>query len=79
MATARKLAVIIWNMIIKAQPYQKSQVEVNSQKQRAIKLKQLNKKLHALELTKEELKRCSQDIHFQPYNSQLYRKRRSAS
>lgn len=57
MATARKLAVIIWNMIIKAQPYRKSQVEVNSQKQRALKLKQLNKKLHALELTKEELER----------------------
>ncbi len=54
-ATARKLAVIIWNMIVKAQPYQKSQVEVNNQKQRALRLKQLNKRLHALQLSKEEV------------------------
>jgi transposase len=54
-ATARKLAVIIWNMIVKVQPYHKNQVEVNNQKQRALKLKQLNKRLHALQLSKEEL------------------------
>ena len=54
-ATARKLAVIIWNMIVKVQPYHKNQVEVNNQKQRALRLKQLNKRLHALQLSKEEL------------------------
>lgn len=56
-ATARKLAVIIWNMIIKAEPYQKNQVELSSEKQKAMKLKHLDKKLHALQLTKEELER----------------------
>jgi hypothetical protein len=54
-ATARKPAVIIWNMIVKVQPYRKNQVEVNNQKQRALRLKQLNKRLHALQLSKEEL------------------------
>jgi len=42
-------------MIVKVQPYHKNQVEVNNQKQRALKLKQLNKRLHALQLSKEEL------------------------
>jgi transposase len=56
-ATARKLAVIIWNMIIKAQPYQKNQVEVNNHKQRKLQLKQLDKKLHTLQLSKEELEK----------------------
>jgi hypothetical protein len=56
-ATARKLAVIIWNMITKAQPYQKNQVEVNSQKQRKLQWKGLDKKLHSLQLSKEELER----------------------
>ena len=56
-ATARKLAVIIWNMIVKAEPYKKGQVEINSEKQKAKKVKQLDKKLHALQLTKEELEK----------------------
>lgn len=57
MATAIKLAVIIWNMIIKSQPYQKNRVEVNSQRQRKYQLKHLDKKLHTLQLSKEELER----------------------
>lgn len=56
-ATARKLAVIIWNMVTKREPYQKEQVQVSSQKQKALKLKQIEKKLYALELNKEELDR----------------------
>jgi transposase len=56
-ATARKLAVIIWNMIIKAEPYQKNQAELSNEKQKAMKLKHLDKKLHALQLTKEELEK----------------------
>lgn len=56
-ATARKLAVIIWNMLTKAEAYQKERVEVNGEKQRAIQLKHLDKKLHALQLSKEELDR----------------------
>ena len=56
-ATARKLAVIIWNMIVKAEPYRKSQVELSDEKQKSMKLKQLDKKLHALQLTKDELEK----------------------
>jgi transposase len=54
-AMARKLAVIIWNMIIKAEPYQKNQAELSNEKQKALKAKHLDKKLHALRLTKEGL------------------------
>ena len=56
-ATARKLAVIIWNMIVKAEPYKKNQVEISQEKQKAMKVKHLDKKLHALQLTKEELEK----------------------
>lgn len=54
-ATARKLAVIIWNMITKKEPYRKEHVLINSEKQKASRLKQLEKKLFAIELNKEEL------------------------
>lgn len=54
-ATARKLAVIIWNMITKKEPYRKELTLINTEKQKASKLKQLEKKLFALELNKEEL------------------------
>ncbi len=56
-ATARKLAVIIWNMVTKKEPYRKELVQVSSQKQKALKLKQIEKRLYALELNKEELDR----------------------
>ena len=56
-ATARKLAVIIWNMIVKAEPYKKDQVKISQEKQKAMKVKYLDKKLHALQLTKEELEK----------------------
>lgn len=54
-ATARKLAVIIWNMITKVEPYRKHQVEMSQEKQKATRLKQVERKLHALQLTKAEL------------------------
>ncbi|MBE9462090.1 hypothetical protein IEE83_09380 [Dyadobacter sp. UP-52] len=44
-------------MIIKAEPYRKTEVEKNIEKQRTIKLKHLDKRLHALQLTKEELEK----------------------
>lgn len=56
-ATARKLAVIIWNMVIKVEPYRKSQAELSNEKQKAMKLKHLDKKLHSLQLSKEELEK----------------------
>ena len=44
-------------MIVKAEPYKKNQVEISSEKQKAMKVKHLDKKLHALQLTKEELEK----------------------
>jgi transposase len=54
-ATARKLAVVIWNMITKKEPYKKEFALMDSEKQKASKLKQLEKRLFALELNKEDL------------------------
>lgn len=54
-ATARKLAVIIWNMITKKEAYKIEMVQINSEKQKALKIKQLEKKLYAMDLNKEEL------------------------
>ena len=54
-ATARKLAVIIWNMIIKQEPYKREMVEVTSARQKSLKIRQIEKKISALGLSKEEL------------------------
>lgn len=54
-ATARKLAVIIWNMITKKEAYKIEMVQINSEKQKALRIKQLEKKLYAMDLNKEEL------------------------
>ena len=54
-ATARKLATIIWNMFIKAEPYKRGNAEKSNEKQRAMNLKSLEKKLHSLQLSKQEL------------------------
>lgn len=56
-ATARKLAVIIWNMIIKQEPYKKELVETNTARQKTLKIKQIEKKISALGLSKEELEK----------------------
>ena len=54
-ATARKLAVIIWNMITKTQPYSKTEVQLNNEKYRKIKLRQVQKNISSLQLNREEL------------------------
>ncbi|MDQ2720618.1 MAG: IS110 family transposase [Bacteroidota bacterium] len=54
-ATARKLAVIIWNMITKIEPYKKNRPQINSEKQRAISLRQIENRIGSLELSQEEL------------------------
>ncbi len=56
-ATARKLAVIIWHMITKAEPYKKNQIKENNQKSRAAGLRQVQKRINALNLSQEELDR----------------------
>lgn len=59
-ATARKLAMIIWNMIIKKEPYKRELVELNSERQKSLKIKQVEKRLFAPELNKEELEKLFQ-------------------
>lgn len=54
-ATARKLAVIIWNMITKVQPYKKREPQLNSQKTKATILRNIEKRIEALQLNQEEL------------------------
>ena len=55
-ATARKLAVIVWNMITKAEPYKKN-ITVNSDKNKSAQLKSIEKRIGLLQLTQDELKR----------------------
>jgi len=55
-ATARKLAVIVWNMITKVEPYKKS-MAVNSDKNKSTQLKNIEKRIGLLQLTQDELKR----------------------
>ena len=54
-ATARKLAVIIWNMLVKEEPYKKAQVKAVGQKTREIGLRQVQRRLLALDLSRDEL------------------------
>ena len=55
-ATARKIAVIIWNMVTKVEPYKKT-LSVNSDKHKANQLKQIEKRIGLMQLTQDELKR----------------------
>lgn len=54
-ATARKLAVILWNMITKVQPYRKAEICQNNEKLRRIQLHNVRKRIHALDLSHEEM------------------------
>ncbi|MFD2069532.1 IS110 family transposase, partial [Pontibacter silvestris] len=54
-ATARKLAVIIWNMVTKAEPYRKNEIKENNEKSRRIGLRQVEKRIQALKLNQSEL------------------------
>jgi transposase len=56
-ATARKLAVIIWHMLTKVEPYRKSQVKDIAQKTREAGLRQVKRRLTALDLSPDELSR----------------------
>lgn len=56
-ATARKLAVIIWNMLTKEEPYKKAQVKATVQKTREAGLRQVQRRLADLDLSHDELVR----------------------
>jgi hypothetical protein len=54
-ATARKLAIIVYNMIEKKQPYQPEQLEKYQQKVRDQKIKQIQRTIQKLEVQEDEL------------------------
>jgi len=54
-ATARKLAMIIWNMITKREPYKKTQAKDTAQKTRKAGIRQVQRRLAALDLSQDEL------------------------
>jgi len=56
-ATARKLAVIIWNMITKIQPYNKENEEVHNARHKHVMLRNIEKRIGSLQLNQEELKK----------------------
>lgn len=56
-ATARKLAVIIWNMITKAEPYKKNEIKESNEKSRRIGLRQVERRINALKLSQNELEK----------------------
>jgi len=55
-ATAHKLAVIIWNMITKVEPYKKNEPQRNTEKQKTVQLRHIEKRIGALQLNMDELK-----------------------
>jgi transposase len=56
-ATARKLAVIIWNMITRSEPYRKMEVQVNNVKYKAIQMRNIERRIGSLKLNTEELQK----------------------
>jgi transposase len=56
-ATARKLAIIIWNMLTKVQPYKRNERKSNEKKQKATQLRNIEKRISSLQLNPEELER----------------------
>ena len=54
-ATARKLAVIIWNMVIKVQAYHKDSIETYNEKYKKTLIKNIERRIGSLQLNQEEL------------------------
>ncbi|QMW01494.1 IS110 family transposase [Spirosoma foliorum] len=63
-ATARKLAMIIWNMITKVEPYRKTQIKDTAQKTREANVRQVKRRLAALDLSQDELSRLFSSYSF---------------
>ncbi|QMW04824.1 transposase [Spirosoma foliorum] len=54
-ATARKLAMISWNMITKREPYKKTQAKDTAQKNKKAGIRQVQRRLAAHDLSRNEL------------------------
>jgi transposase len=63
-ATARKLAVIIWNMITKKQDYRHQENEIIQQKRKATQIKNIKSRLFKLDLSKEEMENLFRTTSF---------------
>jgi len=55
-ATARKLAIIIWNMIVKSQSYRGYDYDLINQKRKSAQIKNIRSRLAKLNLSDDELK-----------------------
>lgn len=62
-ATARKIAIIIWNMITRTEEYSSQRISADREKFRLKRLKQVQRNIHNLNLSQEEfeglIQRCS--------------------
>ena len=56
-ATARKLAVIIWNMLTKVQPYNKENKQTNNERHKHLQLRNIERRIGSLQLNQDELKK----------------------
>ena len=54
-ATARKLAIIVYNMIQKKQAYAPQSIEAHQEKVRQFKIKQIQRTIAKLDMKEEEL------------------------
>lgn len=59
-ATARKLAIIIWNMVTKKQPYQPADYKDTDERKKSAQLKRIKQRLFKLNLTENEMKNLFQ-------------------
>ncbi|TYR37476.1 IS110 family transposase [Sphingobacterium phlebotomi] len=59
-ATARKIATILWNMIVKAEHYSSKRIIADQEKFRKNRLKQVQKNIHNLKLSQEEMNQLMQ-------------------
>ncbi len=56
-ATARKIAIIIWNMIVKSEDYSSYKIQINNEKYRWKRLRQVQRNIRNLNLNSEEVSR----------------------
>jgi len=63
-ATARKLAIIIWNMVTKTQPYRQPNFESLLEKRKYAQVKNIKSRLFRLNLTDEEMRELFQKTSF---------------
>ena len=59
-ATARKLAIVIWNMIIKSEPYRGYDYDTINQKRKNAQIKNIRNRLTKLNLSDDEMKNLLQ-------------------